>query len=305
MKYNVVLNRTINNDGVVLCLGFFDGLHLGHQELIKKTIEIAKFNNLNAGLLTFSNLPINKENKRLTNKVLLSNKDKEKIMEEFALDQIIFLDFDEKCRSTSKEDFIKFLKDKFNCKGVVVGEDYRFGYKGEGNVDYLLTLKRNDFVVEIIPQIKMDGDIISSTRIISLLQEGNISLANKLLGRNYSLSGKVEKGFGVGKTLDIPTANISLANNLILPINGVYAVKIIYNNVIYKGIANLGIRPSINTLELPLLEVNIFDFNDEIYQKEIRVELIDFIRNETKFADVSLLKEQINKDKKKALELLG
>lgn len=304
MKYNVVLDKPINKDGVILCLGFFDGLHLGHQELIRKTIEIANLNNFNAGLLTFSNLPINKENKRLTKKLLLLNDEKEMIIRQYELNKIIFLDFDEECRSTSKKDFINFLKNEFNCKGVVVGVDYRFGNKGEGNVDYLLSIKDENFIVEVIPQIKMDNEVISSTRIINLLNKGDISLVNKLLGRNYALSGIVEKGFSVGKTLKFPTANISLDNNLILPLNGVYAVNVIYNNVIYKGVANIGIRPSINTLKSPILEVHIFDFDQDLYKKEIKVELIDFIRKEEKFENNELLKEQIIKDKKKALELL-
>ena len=304
MKYKVTLNNLINNKGLILCLGFFDGLHLGHQKLIEKTIEIAKLNNLNAGLLTFSNIPINKENKRFTKKVLSSNKEKENIIKNYDLNQIIFIDFDDECRLTSKENFVRFLKDEFNCKGVVVGEDYRFGSNGEGNVNYLLSLRKEDFIVEVIPQIKMDNEIISSTRIISLLNEGNISQVNKLLGRNYSLTGIVEKGFSVGKTLDFPTANISFDDNIILPLNGVYAVNVIYNNIIYKGVANIGIRPSINTMDLPLLEVHIFSFNDDLYQKELKVEFKEFIRKETKFASVELLKEQIIKDKKKALELL-
>jgi len=304
MKYKVTLNNLINNKGLILCLGFFDGLHLGHQKLIEKTIEIAKLNNLNAGLLTFSNIPINKENKRFTKKVLSSNKEKENIIKNYDLNQIIFIDFDDECRLTSKENFVRFLKDEFNCKGVVVGEDYRFGSNGEGNADYLLSLRKEDFIVEVIPQIKMDNEIISSTRIISLLNEGKISQVNKLLGRNYSLSGIVEKGFSVGKTLDFPTANISFDDNIILPLNGVYAVNVIYNNIIYKGVANIGIRPSINTMDSPLLEVHIFSFNDDLYQKELKVEFKEFIRKETKFTSVELLKEQIIKDKKKALELL-
>lgn len=305
MNYEVISNNKTNN-GVIFCLGFFDGMHLGHQELVKETLRLAKLYNKKAGLVTFINLPSTKEDKRHNKCILLSNEDKKKIINNYKLDEIVFLKFDAECKSTSKTDFVSFLKNKLNCSGVVVGKDYRFGYKGEGDAEYLLSLNNDDFIVSIVEPFCIDNEIVSTTKIIKFLEEGKIELANKCLGRPYYFEGIVKEGFHVGKTLDFPTANIDFSDDLVIPLYGVYAVKIHIDDddKEYYGISNIGIRPSINTLKKPLLETHIFDFNETIYQKKIKVELLHFIRCEIKFNSINELKEQINKDKKKALAIL-
>lgn len=298
MKYKVVnLHNHITND-TIYCLGFFDGLHLGHQELIKETLKLAKKYNKKAGMLTFSSLLSSKIAKHCESKTILSNSEKEKIINSYDLDVIVYLDFDDECRTTSKKDFILFLQNTLNCCGVVVGEDFRFGYKGEGDYSYLKSIENNDFIVSIVSPIKVNNETISTTKIINYLRDGKIEIVNKYLGRNYYLEGVVKEGFHVGKTLEFPTANIEIEDNVILPLYGVYGVKVHINDSEYLGIANLGIRPSINTLNKPLLETHIFDFDGNIYNQKIKVELIKFIRKEKRFNSINELKEQIIKDKK-------
>lgn len=304
MKYqNIHLTNKAAND-TIYCLGFFDGLHLGHQELIKETIKIARDSNKKAGLLTFTSFGNTKTSKHNTNKVILTNEQKNKLLESYELDIITYIDFDEECMSTTKEDFIKFLKQELSCVGVIVGTDYRFGYKGEGDISYLKKIESYDFIVNIIEPLKVDDEIVSTTKIIEYLRLGNIEKVNKFLGRNYSINGVVKEGFHIGTTLEFPTANVEFNKELIAPLYGVYGVKVFIDNKEYKGISNIGIRPSINTLEHPLVETNILNYQGNLYDKEIIIEFICFIRQEQKFQSIRELKEQIKEDKKKLLKYL-
>ena len=297
MNYKVINLRNHIANETIYCLGFFDGLHLGHQELIKKTIKLAKKYNKRAGLLTFTSYGNTKISKHNTNKVILTNHDKNKILESYGLDLLTYIEFDKECMETSKEDFISFLKEELNCFGVVVGTDYRFGYKGEGNTTFLKTQESKNFIVNVINPLKIDNEVVSTTKIIDYLRLGNIEKVNQYLGRNYSISGVVKEGFHVGTTLEFPTANVEFDDNLIAPLFGVYGVKVFVDNKEYLGISNIGIRPSINTLDHPLIETNIFDYHGDLYDKKIKIEFIYFIRKEKKFNSINELKEQIKLDK--------
>lgn len=287
------------NEDYILCLGFFDGLHLGHQELINK----AKTFHLPVKLLTFSDETAGISSSRREHELLTPFPIKKSILESFGINEVFVLDFTIEVKNLRPEDFIKKILNPLHPKGVVVGDDYRFGCQALGDVDTLLSDKHATFKTAVVSRLKApDGNFISARYLKELLLDGKIKKANRLFGRNYQLLGKVESGYGKGKTLGFPTANIALIPRSLLPKRGVYLVYLQMEGKRYQGIANIGIHPSINELVHPLLEVHLLNFTGDFYQAEVEVELLDYLRPEKKFASVALLKDAVNKDIAKAKE---
>ena len=289
----------------VIVLGNFDGVHLGHKELLKLARKIAAEKNLS--LMAFTFYPQGQELFVCEFAYLATQEKKMEIFEQMGVDEVLSIPFDEKIAKVAAEDFAQiFLKEKLNAKEVVVGFNYTFGYKGRGKAEDLKNwLAENDINVSIVPQLMVDGEIVSSSLIRKLLLTGETKKANQMLGYPYSLKGEVVKGRQVGRTIGIPTANIAVWEQKVLPHKGVYASLVHYNGKKYLGVLNIGKRPTVNNGSDTTVEVHILDFNADIYGEILEVELFDFLRDESKFEGLASLKNQINSDMQKVREILG
>ncbi|MGA1861940.1 bifunctional riboflavin kinase/FAD synthetase [Deferribacter thermophilus] len=287
----------------VITIGNFDGVHIGHQTIIKKVLTLAKEFNLKSGVVTFSPHPIKFFNKNI--KLIMTERKKIEIFEKMGVDYYFNLAFNESIANMDPEIFIReFLVKSLKANFIVVGYDYRFGRKRKGDYELLKMLEtKYGFTAFKIPPVKVDDIIVSSSNIRKLLQKGDIELANKMLGRAFSIEGKVVKGDGYGRLLGYPTANLAVENELI-PANGIYATKCILNGKIYNSVTNIGIRPTLVNKNEIRVETHIFDFKKDIYNEFIELEFYNYLREEKKFDNINDLIEQIKKDCEKAKEVL-
>ena len=286
--------------GSIILIGNFDGLHLGHQKLFKLAQSYKKKYNLKIGVINFNPMPKMFFNKSLKNFKLSNINQKIQLLNNFKVDYIITKRFDKKFSKMKSINFIKeILNKKLNSKFIFVSNNFRFGNKREGNVKLLIENEEvyNYKVIKPKPLIK-SKKIVSSSLIRNLLENGFLKKANKLLNRNWSIQGIVKEGRQVGKKIGFPTCNIEI-QDYVLAKPGVYAVKVLRkkNHKYYKGIANLGYRPTFNQKKL-LLEVHLFNFSGNLYNKLLSVEFLKFIRREKKFKNVNQLKAQIKNDLK-------
>ena len=286
----------------ILLIGNFDGLHLGHQKLFKLAEKYSKKHKVKFGVLTFDPLPVMFFNKKLTNYRITSNLQKNLLFEKAGVDFVIVSRFNKSFSKISADNFIKkIIVKKINPNFIFVSNNFKYGFRREGNVAKLIS-KENIYNYKIIKPspLKKGKKIISSTLIRKLLQRGELKNANKLLGRNWSIIGVVQKGRRIGKKLGVPTCNIDIKNYVIAK-PGVYSVRVKVNNSnkIFKGIANLGYRPTFGEKKI-LLEVNLFNFSGNLYNKSLNVSFYNFIRSEKKFNDHQDLIKQIEKDLKQA-----
>ena len=295
--YNNFKIKNVHKNSILL-IGNFDGLHLGHQKLfgIAKKYKDKYFHKI--GVLTFEPMPKMYFNSNLNNFRLSNLKQKIEYLQKLNVDFVIIKKFNYKFSNTKSISFIKeILGKKLKPKFIFVSNNFRFGNKREGNVN---ELKGYEFVYKykiVKPQpLLIRKKIISSSLIRKFLQKGKIDHVNKLLKRNWSIDGKVQKGKQLGKKIGFPTANIDI-KDYILAKPGVYAVKvkILHHSNYIKGIANLGYRPTFNGKKI-LLEVHLFNFSGNLYNKYLRVEFLKFIRAEKKFKNVEQLKKQIKID---------
>ena len=304
--YNNFKISNIHRNSILL-VGNFDGLHLGHQKLINLAKKYKKNFKLKIGGITFEPIPKMYFNKKLTNFRISNILQKIKILEEFGADFLITKKFDKKFSKMKSHSFIKkVLYEKLKAKYIFVSNNFRFGNKREGNVNELINNEKKYEYKIIKPKpLKLKNKIISSTLIRKLLSNGKVELVNKLLNRKWSIVGKVVKGRKMGKKIGFPTCNINIQDYVIAK-TGVYAVKIYRqnNNFSLKGIANLGYRPTFNQKKI-LLEVYIFNFSGNLYNKELTIDFINFIRKEKKFKNIKQLKKQINLDLKIAKKKLN
>ena len=297
--YNNFKISNIHKNSILL-VGNFDGLHLGHQKLFNLAKKYKKKFKLKIGVVTFEPIPKMYFNKKLTNYRISNILQKIKILEKLKADFLITKKFDKKFSKMKSHSFIKeVLYKKLKAKYIFVSNNFRFGNKREGNVNQLINNEKN-YKYKIVKSkpLKLKNKIISSTLIRKLLSNGKIEFVNKLLNRNWSIEGKVEKGRQLGKKIGFPTCNIDI-KDYVLAKPGVYAVKIYQKNKNFplKGIANLGYRPTFKQKKI-LLEVHIFNFYGNLYNKHLTIELINFIRKEKKFKNINQLKKQINLDLK-------
>ena len=294
-----------NHKNSILLIGNFDGLHIGHQKLFNFAKKYKKKYKIKIGVLTFDPMPKMFFNKKLKNFKISNLNQKINSFEKFKIDFVIIKKFDKKF---SKINYIKFidniLSKKLRPKYIFVSNNFRFGNKREGNVNKLKFFeKKYNFKIINPKPLKKKTKIISSTLIRKLISNGKINIVNRYLDRNWSIDGNVSVGRKMGRKIGFPTCNIKL-NDYVIAKPGVYAVNILINKnkKLLRGIANLGYRPTFNQKEI-LLEVHIFNFSRNLYNKHLTIEFIDFIRKEKKFKNINQLKKQINLDIRKAKKL--
>lgn len=283
------LNNFIPSN-LVACIGEFDGLHKAHNVLIEKVIELSKAYDKKSCVITFDPHPDYVLSKSEKEEYITPLKEKIKLLEN-KIDYLIVINFNTEIANLSYLEFYNLFLNKIDY--LVVGYDFRFGFKGLGNIDILKQLHKNVFVVD---EVQLDGKKIGSKTIVNALKTGDIDLVNKLLGRYFKISGVVSKGSMIGRTIGYPTANVIFDDKYCLLKKGVYGVYINVFGKKHLGIANYGINPSFNKIDNPRLEVYIFDFDNDIYDLNVEVEIIGFIREEKKFDNIDEFLIQINKD---------
>ena len=296
MKIYNNLNIRNNHKNSVIAIGNFDGIHSGHQKVILQAKQKAKKNKLSFGLITFEPVPVMFFNPKIKNHRINSLTQKKIYLKKFKIDFLVIIKFNKLFSLLSAEHFIKkIIYKKIKSKYVFVSKNFKFGRKRKGNIN---TLKKFEnifqFKTVITSPLKNSKKTISSSLIRKKISLGKIKEANKLLSRPWCVKGKVIRGKRRGRIIGFPTCNIKL-NDYIVPKLGVYSVIVETNNFKKKGIANIGYRPTFNGQNL-LLEVNIFGINKNLYNKEVNINFIKFIRSEKKFKGLEQLKKQIKID---------
>ncbi len=282
------LNTVVNDKPDVTCIGAFDGVHLGHQALIN----MAKSISTKYQILTFD--PVPKKYFDIMHRLLSTKDMKIDILSSFNPESVIFLNFED-VKDLNPKDFCNILEKKLNTKSIVVGKDFKFGKNREGDVNFLIKYfgKSN---VHVLNDYVVNDSKISSTLIKSTINQGNLDLANQYLGYSYKLKGTVMHGNRMGHQIGFPTANISIDINLVVPKFGVYEVVVIKDDKTYKGVMNIGNKPTVSDDINLSYEVHILDFDEDIYESVLEVELLSFIREEIKFDNIDQLKTQIALD---------
>ena len=298
-------NIKSNHKNSIILIGNFDGLHLGHQKLFNLAQNFKKKYSLKIGVMTFEPMPKMFFNKNLNNFRISNQKQKITLLKKFDVDFVIVKKFDKKFSKTKSINFIKdILSNRLRAKFIFVSNNFRFGNKREGNVKQLIQYQTfyNYQIIKPKPLSK-NKKIISSTLIRKYLENGKLDKANKFLDREWSIEGKVIKGRQLGKKIGFPTANIDIKSYIVAK-PGVYAVKAKKENTtkFVRGIANLGYRPTFNQKKI-LLEVHLFNFAENLYNKYLTVNFLKFIRKEKKFKNIGQLKKQIKIDLQKARKI--
>tara|TARA_B110000285_G_C15141751_1_gene631253 strand:- start:6750 stop:7682 length:933 start_codon:yes stop_codon:yes gene_type:complete len=307
MKVHYGFESFKNIKNPIVTVGTFDGVHYGHQKIIQRLQKIAKKNNGESVLLTFDPHPrkvlLNDQGLKLIHTV----KEKINILEKLGLDHLVIYPFTKEFSKFSAKTYIdELLVKKLGTHTLVIGYDHHFGNDREGNIDLLKKHeKSNPFYLEEIKAHEIEEIKISSTKVRRAIENGNIHLVDNYCGHFYEFSGEVVHGNGIGKTIGTPTANIQLnSNEKIIPLDGVYAVICQIKDANFKGIMNIGYKPTVNKGEKRTIEIHLFDFNKDVYELELRAKVIERIRDEVKFSSLESLKSQIFKDNENAKKIL-
>ena len=290
----------------VATTGTFDGVHLGHKTILNRLIEVAKKSGGESVLLTFNPHPRQVLQPDVDLKMLNTIEEKIELLEKAGLDHLIIHPFTKEFSRTTTLEYVRnILVQKIGVKRLVIGYDHHFGRNREGSFDRLKEFgPLYGFEVEEIPAMDIDAVAISSTKVRKALEVGDVERAHEFLGYPYSLVGWVSKGDQLGRTIGFPTANLELSNSSkLLPAMGVFAVRIELNGKSYKGMCNIGLRPTVEGSS-NRIEVHIFDFNQDIYGQSLRIDFLHRMRSEQKFGNLNELKNQLLIDSKEARNLL-
>ena len=287
-----------SNKSTILTIGTFDGVHLGHQKILKKLLQVSNNKDLESTVLTFFPHPRTILNPSKPLKLINSISERIDLFKKSHIKNLIIHPFDKKFSEYDPEKYVyEILVKQLNAKIILIGYDHKFGKNRSADINDLIEFgKKYDFDVIEIKAEELNDIAISSTKIRNSINNGKINIANTYLGYDFSIFGIVVKGNSIGKTLGFPTANIKVNfEDKLIPKNGVYLVYSYINNKKIFGMMNIGIKPTINENEKSI-EVNLFDFNENLYDKEIRIHLTEFLRDEVKFDSLDELKVQLEKD---------
>lgn len=287
-----------NSSKSILTIGTFDGVHLGHQKIISLLVANAKHQKLQANILTFFPHPrmvLQKENNL---KLIDTLKEKEKLLSDLGINNLIVQPFSKEFSKLSAIEFVRdILVNKLRVSTLMIGYDHHFGKNREASVEDLIKYGETySFEVNVIPAQDVSSIIVSSTKIRNAIKESNFKKVSQFLGRSFELNGKVIKGDGLGRTIKFPTANIEIKETYkLIPSRGVYLVEVYFEGNQYSGMMNIGNRPTLNGFN-QTIETHIFDFDENIYDKSLKVFLLKKIRDEKKFDSLTTLKKQLIKD---------
>lgn len=298
---------TTNQNGVVATIGMFDGVHVGHKSVLKVVVDIAKERAMQSAVVTFFKHPQCILHSDCSIKMLMPVEDRIKYLKKEDIDEIILINFTKELSQLSADGFINMLHSKYNVAVLVVGYNHRFGHNREESLrDYIAYGKKIGVEVVSGKEYKGDFSLVSSSIIRRDVAAGDVETASKKLGKPFYLRGEVIQGFKNGRKLGFPTANMALPDSsLLLPQNGVYAVRVgVPGMGNYDGMCNIGVRPTLGGKTALSIEVNIFDFDADIYGKEIEIQFIKYIRAEKKMNNLVELSAQLGEDKRKAQEIL-
>lgn len=293
--------------GAVVTIGTFDGLHHGHQEILKKVVNSSIEKKLSSVVLTFFPHPRTILNKYNNIRMIDTLDEKINQLDKIGIDSLIIQPFDKSFSLLTADHYIKdFLVEKLKLKHIIIGYDHRFGKGREASVvDLKSYSKEYNFTVEEIEAKEIETIKISSSKIRNSINEGDLETTKKYLGRNFKLTGKIIKGDGLGKKINYPTANIFIKEKYkIIPKDGVYFIRTLIKNKSFNGMMNIGHRPTIGSNDKSI-EVHLFNFNQDIYNKEISIDIILKIRDEKKFSSIEALKQQLKKDENYCLKLIN
>ncbi len=298
--YNNISEITTLQNAIVT-IGTFDGVHLGHQKIIKRLLEIKEQQGGETVLFTFAPHPRKVLFPNQTDLRLITTTDEKcELLKHFGIDHVLVYPFTKAFSQMQANDYVtEIIAKGLHTKKLVIGYDHRFGSDREGNIDTLKALSvANHFTVEEIPVQEINMLNVSSSRIRKAIEDGDIDTANAYLGYHFFISGEVVKGKQLGRTIGYPTANIAVDDeDKLIPKIGVYAVNVLIDEVKHKGMLNIGTNPTTDFDNKVKIEVNIFDFDKELYGQKIKVEFIKHIRDEQKFANLDELKQQLANDK--------
>jgi len=308
MKVYQHLDEIERDPNTVLTIGTFDGIHLGHQEILKKLFERSRFHKARSFLITFHPHPRKVIAKANDLKILSTPTEKTLILEKMGLENLFIINFTKEFSQQSPMEFFKnFVISKIGLKEIVIGHDHKFGKGREGTSETLKKLG-NDFHFELsmVDEFKLNGETISSTKLRHAIMNGDMKQANLFLGRTYSFSGTVISGDKRGRLLGYPTANIKLDDNdKLLPGLGIYAAEVIVANQKFAGLLSIGKRPTFYDNGEIVPEVYIYNFDKNIYDKKITVNVLDQIRKEEKFSSPEELINQMNKDREAGIKIFN
>lgn len=291
----------------VITIGTFDGVHIGHRKILDRVIKNAKKSNLKSTVLTFFPHPRMILQKDSNIKLLNTIGEKTKILEELGLDQLIIHPFTKEFSRLSATEFVRdILVNSLKTKKIIIGYDHRFGRNRNANINDLIAFGSTlDFEVEEIPAQEIDDVSVSSTKIRKALEEGDIRTANTYLGYPYMLTGTITRGKGLGKQLDFPTANLQIQESYkLIPKNGVYVVQGNIKGETVSGMMNIGFNPTVSGTSKSI-EIHFFNFDGDLYDQTLQVDILERLRDEHKFDSVEDLKKQLQKDKETSLSLIS
>lgn len=288
-NYSNGFNFNKQNERINLCLGFFDGLHIGHQHLINS----AKQPGVKVGVFTFGGSVKSLTDKRKDRGLLTTIEDRKELLSSIGVDYLFVVEFSPSIMNMSSLDFVDKILSSLPIKSIFVGSDFRFGAKAQGDVNLL----KKYYPVEVVDFVFDERGKVSTSEIIKLITNKKIEEANKLLGRNYYVKGEVKHGLSNGARLGFRTANILVIDAYLIPPRGVYATILTYNNKQYLSMTNIGTHPTIDELDAPTIETNIFDFDQDIYSSQVKLEFVEYIRSEKKFSSINELINELTNNK--------
>lgn len=307
MKLFHSINDFQSTKKTILTLGTFDGVHIGHKKILERITQNTENGKYESLVLTFFPHPRMVLQEKSEIKLLNTINEKTKLLEATGIENLVVHPFNESFSRLTAEEFVHtILVDKFQIQKIIIGHDHRFGRNRTANIDDLIAFGiEYGFEVEQISAQEIQDVSVSSTKIRKALNEGNMTLANEYLGYDYFLNGTVVKGKQLGRTIGFPTANIHIKEDYkLIPKIGVYVVRAVVNEETVFGMMNIGFNPTVNG-EKQTIEVHLFDFDKDIYDQNIEVSLLHYIREEQKFSSVDALKEQLNNDKKVAVNYIN